>query len=296
MSRSRELIPADRGLQARMALAAVLTPALVLATVAAIVVLLPFKLVLAVGIAAAVGICGAVEALRRDDRGFPLERSAAPELHDAVERLCALGDVPKPEIVVNRERQPNSWVLAPLGKRPQLHVTTGLLELLTPEELEAVIAHELAHLINRDAMVMTVVATPGAVLLEGGRHGWGCWWLWMGNLIALAIGGLAGMGTNALSRYRELAADAGAAALTGRPAALGSALVKVSGGLRVLPTSDLRAVSGRDEFHLLPADESSHRLMRTHPELHHRLARLERMERDLHARSLAYRPADRPPA
>ena len=279
-----------------MVVAAVLTPLVVLAAVAAVVLLLPMKFAIAVGIAAVIGIARAVRARNEMDRGRSLARESAPELHDAVERLCALADLPKPDLVLEEERQPNSWIIAPIGKRPQLHVTRGLLAALTPEELEAVVAHELAHLLNRDAMVMTVVGTPGAVLLEGGRRV-------LGRLVdvvrqrpALAIGWVAQFGTSALSRYRELAADAGAVALTGRPATLASALVKVSGGIDRVPISDLRAVAGRDSFHLLPTDESDFAPLRTHPALKRRLERLERMERDLHAGGLAYRPADEPPA
>jgi heat shock protein HtpX len=279
-----------------MVVAAVLTPLVVLAAVAAVVVLLPMKFAIAVGIAAVIGVVRAIHARNEMERAHALPRESAPELHDAVERLCALADLSKPDIVVEDERQPNSWIMAPIGKRPRLHVTRGLLAALTPEELEAVVAHELAHLLNRDAMVMTVVGTPGAVLLEGGRRFWGAWWMWFGNGLALAIGGVAQFGTSALSRYRELAADDGAVALTGRPATLASALVKVSGGIQRLPISDLRAVAGRDSFHLLPTAESEFAPLRTHPALKRRLERLERMERDLHARGLAYRPADEPPA
>ncbi len=258
--------------------------------VAAVVLFLAPKLVIALIIAAAVGIGLSIKARNETQRSRPLRDDEGPELHAAVERLCALGDVPKPDLVLDEERQPNSWVVAPVGKRPQLHVTRGLLELLGPEEIEAVVAHELAHVINRDAMVMTVVGTPGAVLQEGGRQTtrFGIWGL--GGLVAFAIGWVAQLGTKALSRYRELAADTGAVALTGRPTALASALMKVSGGIERLPRADLRAVSGRDGFHLLATDDSGHRLLRTHPDLAQRLARLERMERDLHARGLAYRP------
>jgi len=290
MRRSRELIPADRGLQARMVTAAVLTPLLVVVAVAAVVLFLATKLVIALLIAAAIGVAMAIKARNETKHSRPLRDDEAPALHAAVERLCVLSDLPKPDLVLDDERQPNSWIVAPLRKRPQLHVTRGLLDLLTAEELEAVVAHELAHVVNRDAMVMTVVGSPGAVLQEGGcrtTH-FGIWGL--GGLLAFAIGWVAQLGTKALSRYRELAADAGAVALTGRPAVLAAALVKVSGGIERLPRADLRAVAGRDGFHLLPTDASSHRLLRTHPDLAQRLARLERMERDLHARGLAYRP------
>jgi heat shock protein HtpX len=136
---------------------------------------------------------------------------------------------------------------------------------------------------------MTVVGGPGAVLIGGGgrmaRRG-GFWLLSLGGLVALAIGWVASIGTRALSRYREFAADAGAVALTGNPSALASALMKVSEGVVAVPTRDLRAVAARDPFHLLPVAEVRNRLLATHPSLAARIARLERLE----ARVQSFRP------
>jgi heat shock protein HtpX len=172
----------------------------------------------------------------------------------------------------------------------QLHLTQGLLDCLEPAELEAVIAHELAHVAQRDAAVMTVVGGPGAVLLAGGmklaRVG-GFWALQLGGLVAIAIGWLGSLGTRILSRHREFAADAGAAALTGNPAALASALTKVSQGLVGIPQRDLRIAAARDAFHLLPVGgkaEHSLPLPGTHPALRARIARLERLEARLQGR------------
>jgi len=212
-------------------------------------------------------------------------RDEAPELHAMLERLCIVGDLPRPQLLIEDERQPNSWIVAPPRKPARLYVTRGLLDTLNGPELEAVIAHELAHLANRDALVMTVVGGPGAVLTQGGRAVSRFYWnlAFIGGWIARIVGEVGSVGTSALSRYRELSADAGAAALTGHPAALASALVKVSGGIERLPSEDLRAVAGRDAFHLLPtADERDRplgRLRATHPDLEVRLARLERLER-----------------
>jgi hypothetical protein len=162
-------------------------------------------------------------------------------------------------------------------------------DLLEPGELEAVVAHELSHVAHRDATVMTVVGGPGAVLLEGGRTNLG-WWgpLVAARLFSFAIGLLASIGSHTLSRYRELTADAGAAALTGRPSALASALLKVSGALELVPRTDLRAVAARDGLHLLAVDDANgwRRLLgRTHPSVERRIAALERLEhRAAHAR------------
>jgi heat shock protein HtpX len=289
MARGRELFPADRGLQARMVLASVLTPLLVLAAVVAVVLVMPHKVAVYLLIAAGVGVVLAIRAALTENRGSPVSVARAPELHSITERLCASASLPKPDIHLDHERQPNSWVVARPRRRAELHVTSGLVELLEPVELEAVIAHELAHLANRDAAVMTVVSGPGVALQEGGAkllsfH----FWLAPGALLAIAIGWISGLGTNALSRYRELAADAGGAALCGHPGALASALRKASGRLQLIPMRDLRAVAGRDAFHLLPVGErdGGGRLAATHPDLERRIVRLEAMERRLHSARL----------
>ena len=286
----RKLLPADRGLVARMVVAAVLTPLIVVVALAAVVLEAPTKIVIVTGIA---GVIGAA-AMRREraagKHATTVSASQAPELHAVVERLCLLADLPKPAIVVEPQRIPNSWVVGTGAGRYRLHLTEGLLERLEPHELEAVIGHELAHVANRDAAVMTIVGGPGAMLLGGGvrllRGGW--WVAISGGLVAAAIGWVASLGTRALSRYREFAADAGAVALTGNPAALASALLKVSDGVMAVPSKDLRAVAARDPFHLLPvAREHSWRtgppLPATHPSLRARIARLERMESRLQA-------------
>ena len=170
----------------------------------------------------------------------------------------------------------------------RLHLTDGLLRRLDPHELEAVVAHELAHVAHRDATVMTIVGGPGAVLLGGGMRllrasaASGCS---LGGLSAIGDRLARELGTRALSRYREFAADAGAAVMTGRPAALASALMKVSEGLVRDPAEDLRAAAARDAFHLLPVGDRRNwlPLPATHPPLAARIARLERQEATLQA-------------
>jgi heat shock protein HtpX len=287
-----ELFAPDRGLQARMLVAAVLTPLVVLACLAAVVLVAPTKLVIGVGIAAAIGIRGAMKERERRPRAQPVSVEEAPGLHAVVDRLCVLADLPKPEIVIEPEKQPNSWMVGLSRGHAQLHVTEGLLALLSPSELEAVIGHELAHLANRDAAVMTAVGGPGAVLLDGGRRATrGGWWIYMlGGVVAAAIGWVSRLGTQVLSRHRELAADAGSARLTGRPAALASALRRISGELRLIPQQDLRIAAARDAFHLLPVGDPdtglSARLTATHPPLAKRIERLEKMERSMQSSRL----------
>jgi heat shock protein HtpX len=276
----RRKFPTDHGLTVRMIAASVFTPLVVLAAVAAVVWVAPVRLLIGLGLAAVVGIFLAVRERAEAAEGREVSPADAPELHAVVERLCVVADLPKPRIVVEDERQPNSWVVS-LGRgRARLHVTTALLDRLEPAELEAVIAHELAHVAHRDATVMTVVGGPGAVLVGGGSRmaRGGIWPMQFGALVAVAIGHVSSVGTLALSRYREFAADAGAVALTGNAAALASALMKVSEGVVAVPTRDLRAVAARDPFHLLPVAGVKHALLATHPSLQARIARLERLE------------------
>jgi heat shock protein HtpX len=288
MPSRRELFPPDAALTARMFLAAVLTPGLLLAALGVLVAVAPARLLGGIVLAA---LCGAVAIARERGqavRGREVGAAEAPGLHAVVERLCVLADLPKPRIVVEPERLPNSWVVSVGREHTSLHLTQGLIDRLEPHELEAVIAHELAHVAHRDATVMTVVGGPGAALLGGGVRlmgSGGFWFVSFGGVVAIVLGWLASAGTRTLSRYREFAADAGAAALTGRPAALASALVKVSDGLVGLPATDLRAAAARDAFHLLPVGGGGERAGRcvpplpaTHPPLQARIARLERLE------------------
>jgi|tagenome__1003787_1003787.scaffolds.fasta_scaffold20772009_2 heat shock protein HtpX len=286
MRSRRELFAGDLALTARMLVAAVLTPAVVLAALVGVALVAPARLLFGLAIALAVGMWAmADERSRALAAGREVAVAEAPELHAIVERLCLLADLPKPRIVVEPEAQPNSWVVSVGRGRTSLHLTEGLLARLAPSQLEAVVAHELAHVANRDAMVMTVVGGPGAALLGGGtrvlRHG-GIWFVSVGGLAAIALGWLGSIGTRALSRYREFAADAGAVSLTGNPAALASALMTVSEGLLALPERDLRAVASRDAFHLLPVSRGRNDgippLPPTHPSLQARIARLERLE------------------
>ena len=283
MPRRRSQFPADHGLTLRMVAAAVATPLVVAAAVILVALIAPVKLLIGIGIAAVVGIVLALRERASREDGVEVGPADAPELHAIVERLCVVADLPKPTIILEHEAQPNSWVVSVGRDHARLHVTKALLDRLDPHELEAVIGHELAHIAHRDATVMTMVGGPPAVLVGGGKKAArvGVFPVNLGAAVAIAIGWVASLGSLALSRYREFAADAGAVALTGNPAALASALMKVSDGVHALPTRDLRDVAARDPFHLLPVGRSG-RLLATHPSLQARIARLERLESRLH--------------
>jgi heat shock protein HtpX len=282
--RRRELFPFDAGLAARMVATSIVTPLVVLAALAALVLFAPWKLAAGVGLASIVGTVAAVR--ERRSRLAPTELTAgqSPAVHAIVERLCVVADLAKPRVVLEQESLPNSWIVS-LGRgRSQLHLTQGLLDALDPAELEAVIAHELAHVAHRDAAVMTVVGGPGAVLQGGGSRLTNRGVLWpiqVGGVVAMAIGWVASIGTRLLSRYREFAADAGAVSLTGNPAALATALMKVSDGLVAIPRRDLREAAARDVFHLLPTSSEGFRPLATHPPLRARIERLQRLEAGL---------------
>jgi heat shock protein HtpX len=287
-SRCHELFPVDRGLAARMVAVTVLTPLSIVALVGGSVALLPTKIVFGLAFALLFGAFLAAREAHRRMRSMPplLRVDEEPELQAIVGRLCVVADLARPEVVVHEDAEPNSWIVDPLGRPPRLHVTRGLLELLEPIELEAVVAHELAHVVHRDATVMTVVAMPVEALDRAADKAPSWYWpLGLGCLVGGVIGWMAGFGSTALSRYRELTADAGAAAMTGRPAALASALMKVSGALANVPTEDLRVVSGCEALHLVAAEEPHRRTARwhgpSHPSIEQRVAALERLEHRL---------------
>jgi heat shock protein HtpX len=289
MRAQRDLFGTDVGLVLRMVVVGLVTPLVVFgALIFAMLVLSSFTIRAVIVGALCIGAWVAIrERVEASSRGRRLSPADAPDLHSIVERLCVVADLPKPALVLDSRSMPNSWIEGTRRGGYRLHLTQGLLDLLEPRELEAVIAHELAHVLNRDAAVMTVVGAPGEALLAGGvrvaSQGW--FPIMVGGAIASAIGWVGTLGTRALSRYREFAADEGAVALTGSPAALASALMKVSDGLVAMPRRDLRQAALHDAFHLLPVSKDSEfGLPATHPPLKARIERLERLERALQRR------------
>jgi heat shock protein HtpX len=278
--RRDELFPPDRGLQARMLAAMVATPLSIVVGVVLVALLLPLKALIAVGAALLVGGGFALHRLRKSLRAeVVLRPDEGSELMAIVDRLCVTADLPRPEIALEPDAQPNSWVVDLPGRPPRLHLTDGLLRLLEPVEIEAVVAHELAHVAHRDATVMTVVALPADALAGEGHRFSGIYGV--ASLVPVAIGMLARTGSSSLSRHRELAADRSAAALTGKPSALASALLKVSGSLKEIPKKDLREAAGFQALNLLPVGKDRRGPWRTHPSVEKRVAALERMERRL---------------
>jgi heat shock protein HtpX len=219
----------------------------------------------------------------------------APELHAMIDRLCIQADLPKPKVAVMHTSMPNAFAMGRSQKNATVCTTTGIMELLSPAELEGVLAHELTHVINRDVMIMTLAsffASIASMILQfgfffgGGQsddddNGPGFL-----AVIAVALGVyvVSFFLMQALSRYREFAADRGAAVLTGRPSALASALMKISGTMERIPTSDLRAHPELNAFYIFPAGakKSLFSLFATHPPIEKRIAALARLEAQLH--------------
>lgn len=218
----------------------------------------------------------------------------APQLHAMIERLCVQADLPKPRIAVVNTRMPNAFALGRSPKSATVCATTGIMELLSPAELEGVMAHELTHVANRDVLVMTLAsffATIAAYIVQFGFFfGGGS----MGDdddnpsflvllLVSLVVYVISFLLMQALSRYREFAADRGAAVITGRPSALASALQKISSGMAQIPQRDLRATSELQAFYIFPpgASKSIAGLFATHPPMEKRIAALQRLEAQL---------------
>ena len=218
----------------------------------------------------------------------------APQLHAMIERLCVQADLPKPRVAVADTPMPNAFAIGRSPKSATVCATTGIMELLSPAELEGVMAHELTHVQNRDVMVMTIAsffATVAAYIVQfgfffgGGRNS--------NNdngpsaavviLVSIGVYVISFLLLQALSRYREYAADRGAAIITGRPSALASALMRISSGMERIPQRDLRASGELAAFYIVAprAKQSLMNLFSTHPPMEKRIAALSRLESQL---------------
>ncbi len=216
----------------------------------------------------------------------------APELHAMIDRLCVLADMPKPTVAVAQTDMPNAFATGRTPSHSAVCVTTGIMQRLTADELEGVLAHELAHVANRDVSVMTVASSLG--LLAGFITRWGLYFGGGRNsknaapfivvfLVSIVVYFLSFLLTRALSRYRELSADRSGAYLTGRPSQLASALTKISGDMSRIPNEDLRDKQSLNAFFIAPAlnRESMGALMSTHPPLEQRLRNLAKVGAEL---------------
>jgi heat shock protein HtpX len=223
----------------------------------------------------------------------------APELHAMIERLCVQADIPKPKIAVVASPVPNAFALGRNQKAATVCATTGIMDLLSPAELEAVMAHEITHIVNRDVMIMTLAGFFASIasmivqfgfLFGGGGYGGGGYdddddgpSFMVVILVSAVVWVVSFFLMRMLSRYREFAADRGAAVITGRPSALSSALMKLSGVNDRIPQSDLRAHAEMNAFYIVPVKvkDSLYNLFSTHPPMEKRIEALSRLESQL---------------
>lgn len=213
-----------------------------------------------------------------------------PELHAMIIRLSQQADLPKPKVAVADTRVPNAFATGRSKSSAAVCVTTGLMQQLDDDELEGVLAHELAHVKNRDVTVMTIASFLSTIafiivrwgwLFSGGR-GRNQAPIWVAIVVSLLVWIISFFLIRALSRYREFAADRGAAMITGRPSALASALMKISGNIDRIPEEDLRDQAEMNAFFIIPIKKGFiGRLFRTHPETERRISRLRELEREI---------------
>src|SRR3954465_591481 len=285
----------DTGLQVRMTLVFFLLGALYVALVVALLASGASGVTVAfiAGGLALFQLFGSDKLALRAMGGRRVSPRGAPELHAMIERLCVQADLPKPKVAVADTRMPNAFALGRSPKSATVCATTGIMGLPSPAELEGVMAHELTHVANRDVLVMTLAgffATIAAYIVQfgfffggssaDGERGPSFMVL---LLVSLAVYVVSFFLMQSLSRYREFAADRGAALITGRPSALASALQKISSGMHQIPQQDLRPSWELRAFFISPAGagKSLSNLFSTHPPLEKRLERLMRLESQL---------------
>ena len=228
-----------------------------------------------------------------------VERDQAPELHDMIERLCAMADLPKPRVAIIDTDVPNAFATGRSPKHAAVAVTRGLWQRLEPQEVEGVLAHELSHVANRDVLIMTVASffamlaglltrfgLYGGMFGGGGRNrdnngGVPVWLIVL--LVSVVTYFLSQILILAISRYREFAADRGSALITGAPEHLMSALQKITSDIFRIPTQDLRQVETMNAFFIIPTSVKSgaRTLFMTHPPLEKRLEALAEIAREM---------------
>ncbi len=289
----------DGGLTARMTLTMFLLGALFVALVVGIIYAVgwgyaPIVAIIAIGIAFWQWWSSDKVAMRAM-RAREVTPEEAPELHGMIDRLCALADMPKPRVGIADMAVPNAFATGRSPDRAVVCVTTGILQTLDTEELEAVLAHELSHVAHRDVLVMTVASSAGiaaGLLMRfaqfGGmgrsrNNGSALPAILLAIVVSLVVYAVSFLLLRLLSRYRELSADRAGAYLTLKPAALATALQKISGEAAAIPQRDLRAGNAASALCIVPALSGSglSGLMATHPPLQQRLEQLARIQAEL---------------
>jgi heat shock protein HtpX len=226
-----------------------------------------------------------------------VSREEAPALHDMIERLCAMADLPKPRVAIMDTPVPNAFATGRSPKHAAVCVTTGLWDRLEPKEIEGVLAHELSHIANRDVLIMTVASFFAMIaafltrfMIYAGMWGGGdrrdnngppVWLIVL--VVSIVTYALSYVLIRTISRYREYAADRGSALITGAPEYLMSALQKISSQMTLIPNRDLREVEGMNAFFIVPAKVRSSvgELFASHPPIEKRIAALSEIAREM---------------
>ena len=217
--------------------------------------------------------------------------SEYPQLHASVTRLSQQADLPKPKVAIVDSSMPNAFATGRSKNHAAVCVTTGIMQTLDEEELEGVLAHELAHIKNRDMTVMTIASFLSTLafivvrwgwLFAGGRNRQGGGSFLVAIVVSLLVWIISFVLIRALSRYREYAADRGGAMISGKPSKLASALLKIDNRMDRVPEEDLRDQAEMNAFFIIPIRAGIvGKLFRTHPTTENRVERLRELEKQL---------------
>ncbi len=295
----------DTGLTARMTLVMFLLGGLFVALIVVLMYAFPQWYIL-IGLAG-IGIAffqwyNSDKMALRAMRAREVTPEEAPELHGMIDRLCAMADMPKPRVAISYSDMPNAFATGRSPSHSAVCVTTGIMDRLTAEELEGVLAHELSHVAHRDVLVMTLASSAGIIAgmitrgaqfgglgMMGGRgrnndnNGGGAFALIIALVVSLVVYAISFLLIRLLSRYRELCADRSGAYLTQKPSALASALQKITGEIAAIPNKDLRSAQTMNAFFIAPAisGASLKTITSTHPSLEERLEQLAKVSAEL---------------
>jgi heat shock protein HtpX len=296
MQRSR-LPGADAGLQLRMLITMLLLTALYL-----VFTFILFSATRAGAVLFVIPIVGLIFQYYASDKMILassgariVTREQAPQVYGMIERLAQAAELPTPRVAIMDTSMPNAFATGRSPKHAVVAVTTGLINRLPPEEVEAVLAHEMTHVKNHDMTIMTMASSFAAV--AAWITSWGLWFgVGLGGgrnrndnngfavilIAALVVQVISHFLILALSRYREYAADRGSAILTGSPEVLQSALMRISGTMQAIPSRDLREAQPLSAmFFAAPTKSSFGELFMDHPSIEHRIERLQRIQRQL---------------
>lgn len=286
----------DYGLQARMILTMLLLTALYLFFLAVILTFgggLTYALIMLMLVVLFLQFFFSDRFVLWSTGGRIVSEQEEPRLHETISRLCAIADLPKPKVAIVDSNVPNAFATGRSKESAVVAVTTSLKQKLSQPEIEAVLAHELSHVKNRDMLVITIasfLSTLAALLVRnmlffgmggGDRDRKGAGAAIIIFVVSIVVWIISFLLIRALSRYREFAADRGSAIITGQPSHLASALMAISGVMERVPSRDLREVEGMNAFFIVPAisGDSVMNLFSTHPTIEARIRALEEIER-----------------